>query len=285
MGSSLVQILHSLGAHVYFGDLSEQAGVALAAELDTPNASVSFAKIDTSKYGDVVKLFKAAHEKHGRIDHAVACAAVLDSSELWTPDLTPENIAIEPDVRPLDVNLKGTAFFSRVALAYLHQETNGKDKSLTLMASDMPSIGMSQSAMYQSSKAGVIQLMRTLRPLPGGVTRAPVRINCICPNVTVTPMTQGWLSETWAKGKLPLNSADEVAKFIVTVSCQTGVTGEDGQKRQMHGMAFDITGGEIWESEGEYEQAIRAWAGPKAWEATAAIRKLFQRLGIPIWSN
>ena len=215
----------------------------------------------------------------------MACAAVLDSSDLWSADLTPENIATEPDVLPLDVNLKGTAYFSRVALAYLHQKTADENKSLVLMASDMPPIGMTQSALYQASKAGVIQLMRVLRPIPGGAVRAPVRINCICPNVTVTPMTHGWLADTWAAEKLPLNSAEEVAKLIVTLASQTDVVGEDGQKQQLHGMSFDITGGVIWESETEYEEGVRTWIGPKGWESIVGVRNLFQRLSIPIWAK
>jgi NAD(P)-dependent dehydrogenase (short-subunit alcohol dehydrogenase family) len=288
MGSSLVQLLHSLGAHVYFGDVAEQTGKSLAAELDAPGAAVNFLKIDTSNYAEVVHLFRTAHGHHGNIHHAIACAGILESVPLWSPDVTPDNIDVEPDVRPLEVNLKGTAYFARVALAYLNHKTTSTteaDKSLTLIASDMPSIGMPNSPLYQASKAGALQLMRVLRPLPPGTSRAAVRINALCPNVTVTPMVQGWLTETWAKEKLPLNSAEAVAKLIVAVSSQTDVVGPDGQRRQLHGMAFDITGGEAWETEGEYEQSVCAWSGPGAWAATLGIRDLFRRLGLPIWPN
>lgn len=58
-----------MGANVVFGDLEVDAGRKFAEELDPRGERVIFVQMDITKYDEIVKLFKTAWQKYGRIDH------------------------------------------------------------------------------------------------------------------------------------------------------------------------------------------------------------------------
>lgn len=62
-----------------------------------------------TKYNDIYNLFKKAHDKHGRVDHAISCAGIFEVGNLYDPKLTIETVGQEPaNTKTLDVNLLGS---------------------------------------------------------------------------------------------------------------------------------------------------------------------------------
>ena len=134
IGAATVRLLHSAGANVIFGDISASAGKAVVDSISSPN--IIFIPTDVTRYVDNLDLFKTALEKYGRVDHAIACAGVVEIGKWFDPTLTIETVEKEESRATLDVNLVGTMMFARIAVVYLrHGKKDGEDKSLTLLSS------------------------------------------------------------------------------------------------------------------------------------------------------
>jgi NAD(P)-dependent dehydrogenase (short-subunit alcohol dehydrogenase family) len=165
VGAALVRQLHASGAHVYFGDVLDEPGAALERELSSnAHASVKYLHCDVTSYDENLKLFDAALNAHGRIDHAVANAGLGEQGTMFDPNMTLESVREEPkaSMKVVDVNLKGELYFARIASVYLQQGPKA-DKSLTLVSSvagfrEDPGLNV-----YVPAKHGVLGLMRVLR--------------------------------------------------------------------------------------------------------------------------
>lgn len=143
IGRATVERLHSLGARVVFADLPTSSGAALASRLSTPDAPVTFVPCDVGVYADNVLLFKTAWELYGKVEHAVACAGVLERGRWFDVGETREGVEREPDEGVVRVNLVGSAWFLRIAGVYLRDRggegegkgDGGMGRSVTLLSS------------------------------------------------------------------------------------------------------------------------------------------------------
>ncbi len=128
-----MKILSKHGAQVVLGDVNTDAAEALCKEY----TGLHFVHCDVSKYNDIYNLLKTAHDRHGRVDHAVSCAGIFESGNWFDPNLTIDSVKVDQgDFTTLDVNVIGTLYFSRVAATFLRQDrAEGEDKSLTLLSS------------------------------------------------------------------------------------------------------------------------------------------------------
>lgn len=174
IGKELVHLCHSAGAHVFFGDVLEEAGNALEQELSSSSSKqhVKFVPTDVSDYQSNLRLFDLAYETCGRIDHAASVAGIGERGNIVDPSLTLESVREEPkeSMKVLDVNFTGPLYFSRIASVYLRQPTlNEKsstsiaDKSLTLVSSVAGFTEAPGLFVYSATKHGVYGLMRALR--------------------------------------------------------------------------------------------------------------------------
>lgn len=90
-----------------------------------------------TNYDDIHQLFKSAHDKHGRVDHAISCAGIFEKGNWYDPKLTIDNIKdSKGDLSTLEVNVLGTLHFSRIAAVFLRDGIRrDEDRSLTLLSS------------------------------------------------------------------------------------------------------------------------------------------------------
>lgn len=151
--------------------------------------------------------------RFGGLDHLVNSAGIcrvgttLDTTdELWR--------------ETLDTNLDGTFYMSRAALRIMAAQQTG---SIVNIASDWGLVGAPDAAAYCASKGAVVLLTKAmaLEHAKGGV-----RINCVCPGDTDTPMMtedfrqRGWTEEQGRKdsaGATPIGrmaTSEEVAAVV-----------------------------------------------------------------------
>ncbi len=234
IGAATVTLLHSLGAHVVFGDWSDAHGRALESSLQsTPSSSSStsvspagtaiFTPLDVRSYQSQLSLFDNALQKHGRIDAAISCAAVKEPSGFFEPqDLNLTTVRDEPTAinEAMNINLTSVLSFARIALAYLphspatsssnsnNNSNNGSNTgtsegeghkerftpSITLVSSIAGITEAPGLFAYSAAKHGVIGLMRALRPW--APVKYGVRANAICPWATDTQLLAG-VKERW----------------------------------------------------------------------------------------
>ncbi|EXJ82000.1 hypothetical protein A1O1_08068 [Capronia coronata CBS 617.96] len=268
IGAATVTELYHSGAHVFFGDWSEAHGSQLAEQLrsSSPSSegSVTYLKVNVRDYQSLLSLFDAAYNKYKQIDVAISCAAVAERPGYWEPDKLNLQSVREPptgitDV--LDINLNGTMYFTRLAVAYLKEnhtfdpesstpESIVSSKAITLVSS---LAGFKESPglfAYSAAKHGIMGLMRSLRPFAPPVYG--LRVNAICPWATDTQIFSG-VHQAWVDNNLPLNKPSDVAKYIIQV----------GADPRTHGKALFVAGGEAVDIEEGLNRLEPQWLGEK----------------------
>ncbi|KAF4551196.1 Short chain dehydrogenase-like protein 39 [Elsinoe fawcettii] len=225
MAADLVRLCHSVGAHVFFGDIIVADGEAVEAELKALNRPnhVRFIPFDATSYKDNLRLFDVAFHTCGRVDHAVSAAGVTELGDLTDPTLTLETVRQEPPrnlMRVLEIDLTGPLYFSRIASVYLRQpalndksSTAAADKSLTLVSSIAGITEAPGLPVYSAAKHGVVGLMRSLRITLMKPPFGRIRTNAILPWMTRTRMVRG-VEKSWAAAGLPTNEPMDVAKIM-----------------------------------------------------------------------
>ena len=145
-----------------FGDYNKDAGENMLSSLSEASTQPIFVQMDASKYGDNIKLFRTAMEKYGRVDHAIACAGIIERGKWFDPGLTIETVEQPETTQTIDINFLGVAYFTRIAVVYLkHERKENEDKSIVLISSaagfrESPGLFMYQvitTAFYCSSRA------------------------------------------------------------------------------------------------------------------------------------
>jgi NAD(P)-dependent dehydrogenase (short-subunit alcohol dehydrogenase family) len=141
---------------------------------------VRFVFCDTSSYSNQLELFAAAESLFGHIDVVVANAGMANHKDIFDPI---SDISIEPSMKEVDVNLKGSIFTARIGLHYLRKNNakNGQGGDLVLVSSIAGFKECGGLAPYTASKHGVLGLMRGLHTT---VIKENLRINVICPWMT-----------------------------------------------------------------------------------------------------
>lgn len=248
IGAATVRLLHGAGAHVFFGDVNESAAHELISSLGAPNRPV-FVNCNASIYSDTVALFKTAFWEFGRVDHAIANAGLMERPGWFDAGLSLAEVEIEPSTAVIDVNLTGVLYFARVACAYLSQGPN-RDRSLTLVSSVAAFEESPGLFVYQASKHGVLGLLRALR------LHAPhafgVRVNAVCPWMTLTSMVSG-IEAGWKKAGLPVNTPEDIAMVIAGLGSANHTAGP--------GMLIsgEQAGNDSRRLEGTYNTSAYAW--------------------------
>jgi len=130
IGASLVSHLHALGCSVVFGDLPQATHSAqtLISSLNKSNPDdkstvrTIFVPLDVTSYTSIYNLFHAAHTALGSISYVISCAGILERGSFFDPALTIESVGMqEPGMEVLDVNLRGSAWFARIAAVFLRE--------------------------------------------------------------------------------------------------------------------------------------------------------------------
>ncbi len=162
------------GAEVAVADRMQDAGRETEALLEGRGF---FVPMDVGDPAAVEAGVAAAEGRRGRIDVLFNDAGVELSRPLH------ETAAEEWD-GVFAVNLRGMFLVCRRALPGMMSRRSG---AIVNVSSISGLLGWPSSAAYCASKGGVIQLTRQM-----AVDYAPygIRVNCICPGTTLTPMIQ-----------------------------------------------------------------------------------------------
>ena len=129
---------------------------------------------DITNVKEVKRVFKEVYDKEGRIDFVVNTAGQLSIGDLDT-------VSDDEVAHLINVNYQAPVMIAKYALPYL-QETSGQ---LLLFTSSSYTRGRASYSLYSSSKAAIVNLTQALGE--EWVDKG-VRINCINPERTATPM-------------------------------------------------------------------------------------------------
>jgi meso-butanediol dehydrogenase/(S,S)-butanediol dehydrogenase/diacetyl reductase len=161
------------GASVVLAD--RQASRLKKVAADFPKERVLARVTDVAKYRQVEALMRATVKRFGGIDVLVNNAGIATGGKIADADLKSWD-------RVIAVNVTGVFHGCRAAMPYLikHKGCIVNTASVSGLGGDW---GMS---IYDASKGAVVNFTRALALDHG---RDGVRVNSVCPTVTLTPMT------------------------------------------------------------------------------------------------
>ena len=179
IGRATAEAFAAKGASVVLAARRENESAALANEIKDKGGKASYVVTDVSVAVEVERMVAHAIETFGRLDYAVNNAGI-EGQFTSVAELTEE----EWD-RVLDINLKGSflclKYEARAMLA------GGHGGAIVNVGSINSFLGFPYGAAYVSSKHALIGLTTSVSAelAPQGI-----RVNIVCPGITVTPMHQ-----------------------------------------------------------------------------------------------
>ena len=177
IGQALCQRFAEEGAVVLATDLQEGRLATLRAGLVAAGHACEANVLDITDYAAVAAAVATLIQQHGRID-------VLVNNAGW--DLPALFLDTTPDFwqKVIAINLHGPLNLQHCVVKHMVGAGGGK---VVNIASDAGRVGSSGEAVYSACKGGIIAFTKTLAR---EVARANVRVNCVCPGPTDTPLLE-----------------------------------------------------------------------------------------------
>jgi len=164
------------GAHVLIGDVNE-AGARKTQQLgEDQGLKLDFVRLDLGESGSIDTFAEAAHTRFaGPADALVNSAGweviqpfLQNSPELWD--------------KIIRINLMGAIRLTHATVSEMSKAGSGV---VVNVASDAGRVGSMGEVVYSAAKGGLISFTKALAR---EMARYKIRVNCICPGPTDTPM-------------------------------------------------------------------------------------------------
>jgi len=228
MGKAMALLFAQEGASVVVADIDDTGGEQTVDEIISANGKAVFVHTDVSKPSDVKNLVNAAMDEFSKIDILVNNAGIFMK-------LTPvEEIDESIWDRIYSVNVKGIFHGAKYVVPVMKKAGGGVIINTASMTGHRP--GSMQSA-YASSKGAAVTLTKALA---SELAPHNIRVNCICPALTETPML--FNSELWehmSDAPHPfgrLSKPDDIARAALYLASDDA--------SMVTGISLDITGGQ-----------------------------------------
>jgi NAD(P)-dependent dehydrogenase (short-subunit alcohol dehydrogenase family) len=182
IGAEIVRLLRSRGADVVFGDLNDDAGVALATE-----TGATYQRTDVTDVDACAALVARCTESFGGLDYAFCNAGILGrdieeqfSGATWDPIAA----GLDRYRAVMAVNVDGVVHTMNAAIPAMRTRGGG---GIVATASIAGIIDYSADPYYVASKHAVVGYVRALA---ANLRDDNITVNAICPGGVATPMTK-----------------------------------------------------------------------------------------------
>ena len=165
------------GANIILNDVNKENAIQVAGEIKKLGRKCEVHIVDVGHYESVKKMTEEVIKSFGRIDILVNNAGIASR----TPA---EKITEKIWHKVININLNGVFFCSKAVGTHMIERRNGNIINISSMAgiaaipNDLP---------YVASKHGVIGITRALAI---EWAKYNIRVNCICPGLTITPLVE-----------------------------------------------------------------------------------------------
>lgn len=194
IGKATVELLVERGCRVVLCARDEDDLAAAADDIGDELLAVS---ADVTDPDDVSRLVERTVEEFGGIDVLVNNASITGGMQPF------EKLSAEDWHEVLDVNLVGTVRMTKAALPHLRESDAA---SVINVASESGSQPDAEMAHYNASKAGIINLTKSLSKAYG---EEDIRVNAVSPATTRTPLVQSMFEEMADEQETSIEDAEE----------------------------------------------------------------------------
>ena len=178
MGAVEARLFAKEGAKVIIGDVLEDEGRKLEAEINAAGGEALFVRLDVTREADWQKAIEAAVKRFGKLDVLVNNAGISGRGRV-------EDTAVEAWDRVMEVNAKGVFLGTKVAIPAMRRAGSG---SIINISSQLGLVGTDHSSpQYQASK-GAVRLLTKATAIQ--YAKEGIRANSVHPGPIVTPMTE-----------------------------------------------------------------------------------------------
>ena len=187
IGKATAFLIARNGARVFVGDRNQDAGEAMMREAKAENLPISFARLDITDHALAASFVDGVHAELGGAADGLVNVAGWDQVEPFlqnTPALWEQL---------LDINLLGVIRMTRLVLEPMIAAKRGM---IVNIASDAGRVGSSGEVVYSAAKGGQIAFTKALAR---EMARHNIRVNCVCPGPTETPLMFAQTGENAAK--------------------------------------------------------------------------------------
>jgi len=213
------------GARVVVADIDEQGGKETVASVAADGNEAVFARVDVSRTTDLARMAEDTVARWGKIDILFNNAGVV----VVKP---PEETTEEDWDWLMSINIKAAFFAAKYVVP--HMRRNGGGVILNT-GSTTCFTGQLGTPVYVASKGAVALLTKSLALDLG---RDRIRVNCICPGITDTPMlrehmghgVEGEANIRARLARVPLGkilAPEDIARAALYLVCDdsAGITG------------------------------------------------------------
>lgn len=180
IGKGTAILLAEEGAKVVGADIDGAGGASTAEIIKQKGGEAMFIRTDVTKADQVCKLVEKAIQTHGQIDVLVSNVGVVLGNPVT-------EVSEEEWDYVMAVNLKSMFLCCKYTIPHMQKRNKG---SIVLMSSANGVIAEPCLASYCATKAGIIGLTRSIATDYG---RYNIRVNCVCPTYTRTPLLERWI--------------------------------------------------------------------------------------------
>ena len=182
LGKECALLFARSGADVLIADVKRERCEEVANEIRALGRKAIAYEVDVKDYSQVAAMYKKIVEEWGTVDFVVNSAGVCLTEELTKQSLEDIDLSI-------DVNIKGTIYSCREALAIMRPKKYGKIINMSSIAAKACLGGFS---VYSATKSAVLAATASL-----GREAAldNVTVNCICPGIIKTSMWEEILDQ------------------------------------------------------------------------------------------
>ena len=183
IGRAIATGLVREGASVVVADQSAEAAEQTANQLRSGGGRARSFTVDVSDAEGVHEMVSAAVSEYGRID------LLCNNAGTTIPRRTVEQMGDDEWDRVLDVNIRAMFLTVKHAVRHLRRSPSPSIVNLSSIDGFVAEAGI---AAYCASKAGIVNLTRAM-----ALDFAPdgIRVNCVCPGMTDTPLLRGFLDQ------------------------------------------------------------------------------------------
>lgn len=216
IGAGIARALATAGAAVMIGDIAQDAGNAIAAELTGGGSTAGFVALDVCSEADWIAAVEATIATLGGFDILINNAGIEISSLVI--DANPDDLR-----RMLDVNVVGTMLGLKHAFRAMKPGGRaGQGGAIVNIASVAATIAFPGIAGYSATKSAVDRITR-IAAAEAGKLRYGIRVNCLYPGLVPTRMGNQLASDVAAMG---LAESVEAAVGMVIGQTPAGRLGE-----------------------------------------------------------
>ena len=178
MGETEARLFAENGARVAIGDVLEDEGRQVAADIAASGGDAMFVPLDVTSESDWDSAIAATVERYGRLDVLVNNAGISGRGMV-------EDTRVEDWERVMDVNAKGVFLGTRYAIPEMQKIGGG---SIINISSQLGLVGTDNSSpQYQASK-GAVRIFTKTTAIQYAADH--IRANSVHPGPIVTPMTE-----------------------------------------------------------------------------------------------